>query len=687
MYRIGIDVGGTFTDLIAVDDTGNIVFAKSASTPGDPSRGVMDGLARLATAVGYDLAGMLGQTERIVHGTTVATNALLEQKGARVGLLMTEGHRDVIEMREGLKDDRYNLRMPPPEPLAPRVRRIGVRERIRFNGQTVVALNARSLERAIGRLKREGVEAVAVCYLHGYRNPRHERLTRAALSKALPGVYVSLSSEVLPQIKEYERVCTTVVNASVGPVLARYLDRLSDSLRKAGYQRDVLVMQSHGGVVSIEEAVRLAAGAVLSGPAGGVAASRQCGRLLGEKNLIGFDMGGTSTDISLIVDGEPQLARDRSVAGYRVSLPSLDIVSIAAGGGSIARVDGGGVLRVGPASAGADPGPACYLKGGTAATVTDANLVLGYLDPDNFHGGETRLDRAAAEGAVDAIASRLGTNRVTAARGIHQIANTQMAEGIRLVSVRRGVDPRRFTLLAFGGAAGLHITDVARHLEIGRVVLPRLAAVLSAWGMLTTDLRYEVVRTQIGDVRKAGLAGLRRIFAQMEAEGKRRLHRAFRGPVRIHRGLEMRYGEQIFEINVSLDGLDLAAPDAITELIERFHRRHEELYTYSIPDQEVVMVNARVTVVGELPEMRREQPSLPGRRRGPARPRRQRRVYLDRWLQMPIFDLAALTPGETVHGPAIIEAPTTTVLLRRNERARVTPLGWLDIQVALKRDG
>jgi N-methylhydantoinase A len=682
MYRIGMDVGGTFTDLVAVDETGKVVFAKSASTLTDPSTGVMHGLTRLAAGLGYELAHLLRQTERIVHGTTVATNALLERKGARVGLLMTEGHRDVIEMREGLKEDRYNLRMPPPDMLAPRVRRIGVRERMRYDGQAAVALNERSLQRAIGRLKRERVEAVAVCYLHAYRNPRHERLTRAALSRALPGVYVSLSSEVLPQIKEYERVCTTVVNASVGPVLARYLDRLSHSLRKAGYRGDVLIMQSHGGVVSIEEAVRLAAGAVLSGPAGGVAAIRGCGRLLGEKNLIGFDMGGTSTDISLIVDGEPQLARDRSVAGYRVSLPSLDIVSIGAGGGSIARVDAGGILRVGPASAGADPGPACYLKGGTAATVTDANLVLGYLNPENFHGGETRLDRAAADRAVDAIAARLGTARVTAARGIHRIANTQMAEGIRLVSVRRGVDPRRFALLAFGGAAGLHITDVARQLEIGRVVLPPLAAVLSAWGMLTTDLRYEIVRTQIGDVRRAGLAGLRRIFAQMEAEGKRRLRRAFRGPVRIHRALEMRYGEQIFEINVSLDGLDLAASGAITQIMERFHRRHEELYTYSIPDQEVVMVNARVTVVGALPEMAAERASSQRRKHARARPRSHRRVYLDRWQQVPIFDLTNLAPGETMEGPAIVEAPSTTVLLRRNERAAVTPLGWLDIQVA-----
>ncbi|HYM09224.1 MAG TPA: hydantoinase/oxoprolinase family protein [Bryobacterales bacterium] len=682
MYRIGIDVGGTFTDLVGVDESGSVVFAKAASTPADPSIGVMDGLGRLAVGLGRDLAGLLRETERIVHGTTVATNALLERKGARVGLLTTEGHRDVLEMREGLKDDRYNLRVPPPEPLVPRARRIGVRERMRADGRVAVALDQRSLERAITRLKRDGVEAVAVCYLHAYRDPRHEKLTRAALRRALPGVYVSLSSEILPQIKEYERVSTTVVNASVGPVLSRYLNGLRARLRQAGYRREVLVMQSHGGVTPIEEAVRFAAGAVLSGPAGGVAAGGYCGRLLAEPNLIAFDMGGTSTDISLIVNGAPQLARDRGVAGHRVSLPSLDIVSIGAGGGSLARVDAGGILRVGPASAGADPGPACYGKGGAAATVTDANLALGYLDPAKFEGA-TRLDAAAAGRAVDHIANRLGCERVAAASGIHQIVNTQMAEGIRLVSVRRGVDPRRFTLLAFGGAAGLHITDVARRLEIGRVVLPRLAAVLSAWGMLTTDLRYEVVRTHIGDAHRAGAAMLRRLFAQMEAEGKRRLRGSFQGPVRIHRALDMRYGEQIFEITVPLEGLDLAAPDLMAQVMERFHRRHEELYTYSVRDQDVVLVNIRVAVVGELPELP-EEPALPARPNGaPARPRTRRRVYLGCWQEVPIFDLEALAPGQAMQGPAIVEATTTTVLLRPGEQATVTPLGWLDIRVAL----
>jgi N-methylhydantoinase A len=681
MYRIGIDVGGTFTDLVAVDELGRVVPVKAASTPRDPSIGVMDGLQRLAGLLKSDLASLLSDTERIVHGTTVATNALLERKGAKVALLTTEGHRDVIEMREGLKEDRYNLRMPAPEPLVPRARRIGVRERMRADGQVAVALDERSLQRAIARLKRDRIEAVAVCYLHSCRDSRHEARTGAILNRALPGVYISLSSEVLPQIKEYERVSTTVVNASVGPVLARYLDELRVRLHHAGYQRDVLIMQSHGGVVPIQEAAHLAAGAVLSGPAGGVAGTRSCGRLLREPNLIAFDMGGTSTDISLVVNGEPQLARDRNVAGHRVSLPSLEIVSIGTGGGSIARVDPGGILRVGPTSAGADPGPACYGRGGTTATVTDANLVLGYLDPANFQGGETKLDAAAAGYAVEGIATQLRSERVATARGIHQLVNTQMADGIRLVSVRRGVDPRRFALLAFGGAAGLHVTDVARRLEIRRVVLPRLAAVLSAWGMLTTDLRYEVVRTHIGEMHRVSGAALRRIFARMEAEGRRRLSRAFQGSVRIHRALDMRYGEQIFEISVSLDGLDLGAAGLMADVVERFHRRHEELYTYSVRDQEVVLVNARIAVIGELPELPEEPELPPGATGVPARPRARRSIYLDRWRRVPIFDLEALAPGQTITGPAIVEAATTTVLLRQGERASVTPLGWLDIRV------
>src|SRR5258705_9117461 len=360
MIRIGIDVGGTFTDLVATDDGGHVTIAKAASTPRDPSDGLLDGLGRLAGELGTDLVGLLARTERIVHGTTVATNALLERKGARVGLLTTEGHRDVIEMREGLKDDRYNLRMPPPVPLVPRARRLGVRERLRFDGTVATRLGARSLEAGIAALAKARVEAVAVCYLHSYRNPRHEKLTGRALTRRLPGTYVSLSSDVLPQIKEYERVWTTVVNAYVGPALASYLKNLAARLASQGYRGDVLIIQSHGGVAPVRESTRLAAGAVLSGPAGGVAAGRHRARLLGGASPITFDMGGTSTDIPLLQGGGPPLTGEKTLGVAKGALPAIDTHTLGAGGGSVASVDAGGILHVGPESAGAQPGPACY---------------------------------------------------------------------------------------------------------------------------------------------------------------------------------------------------------------------------------------------------------------------------------------------------------------------------------------
>jgi N-methylhydantoinase A len=677
MLRIGVDVGGTFTDLVGVDDAGRVTVAKSASTPADPSIGVMDGLELLAAELGTDLAGLLADTGLVVHGTTVATNALLERKGATVGMLTTAGHRDVIEMREGLKDDRYNLRMPPPVPLVPRARRLDVTERMRFDGTVETPLSKTSAQAAIRRLGAARVGAVAVCYLHSYRDPGHERATRKLLARLLPDAYVSLSSDVLAQIKEYERFCTTVVNAYVGPVLARYLGNLGSRLQKAGYRGEVLIMQSHGGVATIADSVRLAAGAVLSGPAGGIAGSRHASRLLGEGNLITFDMGGTSTDIALLEHGEPHLTGDKAVGASKVALPSIDIHTLGAGGGSIARVDAGGILHVGPESAGAVPGPACYARGGTAATVTDANLVLGLLDPAGFLGGRARLDPKAAHTAVEGVARRLGLSVVQAAEGIHRVVDTNMAEGIRLVSVRRGADPRRFALLSFGGAAGLHITEVARMLEIGRVVVPRVASVLSAWGMLATDLRYEFVRTHVGEAGQVGAARLRRLFADMEAEGRRRLGRSFAGRVDVRRSVDMRYGEQTFEIQVPLDGVDVEAKDLMEQVVDRFHRRHEELYTYSAPGQDVVLVNARAAVIGRLPALPAEQERRAVRSAAP----RSRRVYLERWMEIPVHDMDGLAEGQEVKGPAIFESATTTVLIRGRESAVVTREGWLDIRV------
>ena len=677
MWRIGIDVGGTFTDLVAVDDGGRVVHAKSASTPADQSVGVMDGLGRLAETIGITRDALLGSTERIVHGTTVATNALLERKGAKVGLLTTEGHIDILEMREGLKDDRYELRQPPPEPLVPRNLRLGVAERIRPDGRIDKPLSTASVNAGVAALKQAGVQSVAVCYLHSYRDPTHEHMTGEAVRTAMPDAYISLSSDVLPQIKEYERTCTTVVNAYVGPALQRYLTRLETRLREAGFAGPLLIIQSHGGVATVADAVRLSAGAVLSGPAGGVAGSRHAARLTGQGNLIPFDMGGTSTDISLIVDGEAAIASDRKLAGQRVGLSSLDIISIGAGGGSIARVDAGGLLHVGPESAGAEPGPACYGRGGRLATVTDANLVLGYLDPAGFLGGRARLDLSAAEQAVDRIAADLGIDRMAAAEGIHRVINTRMAEGIRLVSVRRGVDPRKFALLSFGGAAGLHITEIARQLDLARVIVPRLASVLSAWGMLATDLRYEIARTHIGDASVLSAESVRAMVAEMQAEARRRLAAAhFTGTVRTTIAADMRYGEQVFEVPVDLDGIDFAAPDLLGQIAERFHARHEALYTYALRDQEAVLVNLRVAAIGELPALPAEPPATA---RAPIGPHARRRIRLEGEREVPVYAFDALAAGQVIDGPAIVESPTTTVLLRTPDRATTNQMGWLDI--------
>ncbi len=673
-HTIGIDVGGTFTDIVVSCPDGRTITAKAASTPRDQSDGVLEGIALAARALGMDPADLLAATTRIVHGTTVATNALLENKAARVGLLTTEGHRDIIEMREGLKPERYNLRMAPPDPLVPRHLRLPVRERMRADGSVEVALDPESLDRALAQLAAEDVQAVAVCFLHSWQNPAHEQQAATAARARLQQAYVTTSSDVLPQIKEFERFSTTAANAAVGPVIRNYLNRLQDRLGSAGYRGELLVILSHGGVASVAETIRLAAGTALSGPAGGVAAAVELARQGIARDLIAFDMGGTSTDIALVRNGQPTLSGGKTVGDARIALPALDIVTLGAGGGSIGKLDRSGLLAVGPESAGADPGPACYGQGGTAATVTDANLVLGYLDPGNFLGGRRTLDVGAATAAIEALAGRLGIGAAEAAAGIHRLVNTRMADGVRIATVRRGVDPRSYALLAFGGAAGLHVTAVAAELGIGRVVVPVAASVLSAWGMLNTDLRIELTRSQ-SQTLGIDAGALRTAFAEMEREGRQRLS-WFDGTVVVQRSADMRYGEQVFEIPVSLDAIDLDAPDLVPRIEAAFHSAHEALYTYALRDQDVVLVNARVSVVGRLPPAPAASGDAVAK---PAAAGKRRRVFLGDWTEVPVFEFPALADGQAVEGPAIVELDTTTVLLRPGERGRFDARGWLDV--------
>lgn len=676
-----MDVGGTFTDVVHTDAAGNVTYVKVPSTPADQSVGAMAGLERLAERLGLPLAALLAGTERIVHGTTVATNALLERKGATVALLTTAGHRDVVEMREGLKPERYDLRLPRAEPLVPRHARIPVVERLRADGRVEIALSEASLAAAVGKLRRLRAESVAVCYLHSFRDPVHERATRDYLAAALPDVHVSLSADVLPVVKEYQRFSTTVVNAYVAPLIRRYLQSLEDRLQSSGFNGPLLVMLSHGGVAPVEEAMRVAAATVLSGPAGGVAGTRRVAESAGVADAIGLDMGGTSTDISLVVDGAATLSADRMIANEHIALPSLEITTLGAGGGSIAHIDQGGLLRVGPQSAGARPGPACYGFGGEAATVTDASLVLGYLAPDAVQpevDGEPRpLDVERASDSLARLGAPIGLDAVATAAGVHRIVNTQMAEGIRLATVRRGVDPRRFALVGFGGAAGLHVTELAAMLGIERVLVPSAASVLSAWGMLATDLRIEAVQTLVGETGELDAAVVGARFEALEQSGRERMRGWHPGEIATLPSVDMRYGEQIFEINVDVGGLDWDDHGVLAALKRRFQVRHAALYTYSLPDEDPVLVNLRQTTIGTLATR------LGTEQRGAATVvAGSREVYLDGWDTVPVHPFDALSSGSELEGPALVVAETTTVLLRRGDRARVTESGYLAIDVA-----
>jgi N-methylhydantoinase A len=673
-YAIGVDVGGTFTDIVCLAEDGTETLAKAPTTPADQSEGVLDGLSVLADRLGLPLASLLARTTRIVHGTTVATNALLEKRTARAAMLTTEGHRDVIEMREGTKPDRYDLRSTPPEPIIPRARRLPVRERMGAEGQVRTPLDAASLAAAIARLG--DAEAVAICFLHAWANPAHEQAAAAAVRAALPEAYVTLSSEVLPQIKEFERFSTTAVNAAVGPLVARYLRRLAARLRAAGYGGPLFVILSHGGVAPVEDAARLAAGTALSGPAGGVAAAVALSRAGAGEDLVTFDMGGTSSDIALIQGGEAALGHGREVGGERIALESLDIATLGAGGGSIAHLDAAGRLAVGPRSAGADPGPAAYGRGGTEPTVTDADLVLGLLDPERFLGGRRRLDAAAARAAFAALGARLGLSAEQAAAGVQRLVDAKMADGIRIATVRRGVDPRGASLLAFGGAAGLHASAVARDLGMRRVLVPLFAAGLSAWGMLRTDLRFELSRSLPAGMPQEG--ALRAAFAALEQAASARLAAWHGGAVALSRSAELRYGEQAHELRVPLDAVAWDAPGLPARIEAAFHARHEALFGWSRAGEEVVLVNARVAATGLLPRA----PAAPLPAAAAAAPLARRRVLLDgAWAEAPVFDFASLAPGQRIVGPAIVESDTTTVLLRPGDRARMDAARLLDIAV------
>ena len=680
MVRIGVDVGGTFTDFILMDESdGAVRFYKVPSTPSDPSQAIENGLRQL-----LDLAGVPGsQVAYLGHGTTVATNIVIERRGAKTGLLTTRGFRDVLELGRQDRPSIYDYRLRKPPPLVPRDRRMEVTERVGPEGTALIPLDEASLEQAVLALREHDVEAVAICFLHSYLAPDHEEAARAVVERLMPGVYVSVSSRILPEFREFERMSTTVVNAFTGPRMGRYLEEFRRRVRELGIPAEPYTIHSNGGLMSVETARECPVRTCVSGPAAGVVGAAAIGTLAGLPDLITFDVGGTSTDVSLIHEGRPLFTGNRLVAGYPVKTPMIDIHVIGAGGGSIAAVDEAGALKVGPRSAGASPGPVAYGQGGTEATITDANLCLGRLDPDAFLGGRMSVDLEAARRVIaDRIAAPLGLTPEAAAHGIIQIANANMSRAIRAVSVERGYAISDFALAAFGGAGPLHAAEVAVECGIPRVLIPVEPGTLCARGMLHTDLSSDYVRSCFGDADPTSWGAVLEQLATLGRDGDVWLDRegiapALRSERRI---LDARYRGQNFEVKVDCTGLGAGDFD---ELVRRFHAAHDREYGYFIPDRAIEFVSCRLQAVGEVPKPPAREhkggASLAGARIG------ERPVYIDAkhgWQTATVYQREKLPVGETLTGPAIVNEMSATTVVLPGQRLTVDRYGNMILEVA-----
>ena len=659
--RVGVDIGGTFTDLVAYDESrGNLIHLKMLTTPREPGAGFMKILESLDRP--------LNHVKVIVHATTLGTNMFLGQAGLeppRTVLVTNKGFIDVVEIGRQNRPELYNVFFEKPRPLVPRHRRIGVKGRIDHEGREIEPLDEEEVRNIARRLCRD-TEVFAVSLLHSYANPSHEERVKKILMEECPHAIVVTSSEVDPQPKEYERTSTTLVNALLRPMLSRYLQDLQERLAKKGYRGRLLVMRSSGGVADASMAMERPAAFIESGPAAGAVAVAYMAGIMGIAKALGFDMGGTTAKASAIINGRPEIVSEYEVggrvhmgrmlrgSGYPVRFPYIDLAEVSAGGGTIAWVDEGGALRVGPISAGADPGPACYGRGGRDPTITDANLLLGRL-PLKLAGGTIVLSRELAEKAVGRIASRLGMSVVEAASGIIRIANTVMARALRLVSLERGHDPREFSLFAFGGAGPLHAAELAEELGVREVIIPPLPGVFSALGLLVTDYRHDYHTSIVKSADKLGDEELGEVYQTLEERALRALREEGipEEKIRVIRMLDMRYWGQAYELTVPYRG-------SIVEAVEEFHRLHEARYGYSMPDERVEVVVARLEALGLV-----EKPRLPEARVREYRPepRTRRKLYTGEqsWVKAPVYDRAGLRPGAMLEGPAVIESDESTI--------------------------
>lgn len=683
MYRIGIDIGGTFTD-IAGYINGAMYYAKAPSSP-DVVQGVVDGVRMMLDETGFNPEDDSIESVHI-HGTTIATNALLERKGARIGLLTTRGHRDALELGRMKRSRLYDFRAPPESPgfLAPGRLRIGITERIDGRGAVVTPLDEKQVIAEVQRLIDVfEIEALAVCYLNAYVNPIHEERTSEILGEAFPDLLVSVSSRVNPVFREYERVCCTAFDAYVRPKVVHYVRQLEKGLAREGSGAHLHLMQSSGGIASAEMAIAKPVSMFLSGPAAGVVATRFVGRMSGRGDVIGFDVGGTSTDVCLIRNAKAQITREGRVGRYPLRIPMVDMETVGSGGGSIAWVDAGGGLHMGPESAGSMPGPACYGRGGDRPTSSDASIVLGYLNPDYFAGGTLRLRPELSRKVIGELASRLDLTPIGTALGMYRILASQMAEAIKLVTVKRGVDPRSFTMVSFGGGGGIYAAAVAREIGIKEVLVPRSPGTLSAFGLLVSDFETDGVKTLfVRDAAQAEIETVETEFLRLESHGEEELTReGVDGvPIRHRRTAEMRYEGQAYELEVAIDTPFDAA--ARRRAVDGFHEVHRQVFGHFNTARQVEIVNLRVVsyqaaadlpgdaLSGELPRG--------GRVVHPAAVRRAAFPVAGE-LDAPVYRRLDIAAGAVVEGPAIIEQADTTVVIDTGQRVTIGEAGNLFI--------
>lgn len=674
MLEIACDIGGTFTDLVCSEEGRLLCTAKVPSTPEDLVKGVRQGLKEALEKAGRSPEAVA----RFIHGTTAATNAIIERRGALTAVFMTAGFEDTLEIGRQRRHRMYDLFMDAETPdfLSPRRLRVGITERTSPEGEVVTRLDEEQVRAEARRLReRFGIEAASVCYLFSFLNLEHERRTREIIREVSPEVRVSISSEVDPRFREYERLCTTTFDAYLRPVIEDYIRRLEGALREICPRTSCHIMQSRGGLTSFRAAAEKPVLTVLSGPAAGVIGGSFAGALSGYENLITMDMGGTSTDVALVKGGAARVSAESRLDTYPLRVPMVDVKSIGAGGGSIAWLDEGGGLRVGPRSAGARPGPACYGQGGESPTVTDASLVLGYLNPDYFAGGGMALNPEAARRAVETVARPLGMDETRAAAGIHRIVNARMADQIRLVTVQQGYDPREFALLALGGAGPVHGGALMRELSVPTLIVPRIPGVLSAFGLMVANIEHEQARTfaaRAGDLKVRELLAA---YEELDALGREKMQRdgVPLSGVRIQRYADLRYVGQSYELEVPVP--EGPEDGRVARIVEAFHRKHAQVYGHSDPKEEVEFVNLRTVHIYPLPK---PSGTHEARSRGRPKPKGTRPAYFleaGEYVETPFYEREGLPQGWEAEGPAIIEQPDTTTVIYPGQRCRVDSAG------------